>query len=97
MGSAGMDLEGQLWQPLFWAWTTVASGDGLGHGAERDIDPTAISKAFGEHLHLHELAVVGTGEEGDRRRQTLIERRRNRDGLWRRRRPVHFALGRIQA
>ena len=53
----------------------MAAGDGFGDGAEGGKDAAGVGEAFGEHLHLHELALVGSGQDGARRRQTLIDRR----------------------
>jgi hypothetical protein len=76
----------------------VAAGDGLGHGAERGIDAAGIGEAVGEHLYLHQLALVRTDEDGARRRQARIDGRQDADCLRRRRhRRVRFVGGRIES
>jgi hypothetical protein len=74
----------------------VAAGDGLGHRAERGEDAAHIGEALGEHLHLHELALVRACEDGARWRQPRIDRRRETD-WFRRRLRGGLALGRVEA
>src|SRR6516162_1684758 len=61
----------------------VAAGDGLGHGAERRVDTASVGEAFRQHLHLHELSFVGTGQDSARQWQAVINRRCNGDRLGR--------------
>jgi hypothetical protein len=50
----------------------VATGDGLGDGAERFVDLPLVGEAALEHVDLHSLALMLPGEDGPSRRQGLV-------------------------
>jgi hypothetical protein len=75
----------------------MTAGDGLGHSAERRINPAGIGEAFVQHLNLYELALIGLCQDSARRCQTRIDWRRNVDGLRRRRGRGCFVVGCIES